>query len=367
MKVMFEIKEISMSDSRYRRSAILAALLVLSANAVTDAFAQEGWAIINRNSEENDKAVRRAPRRTQSPVLVASLKSLSEGSLKERIRALKSRVTSELVFVPGGDFMMGDYGTVWPATKRHLNTRMDSKPVHKVNLSAYSLSRYRTTFAEYDVFTEATVRQRYTNTYDDIDYRHPALPVGIAWHQAKDYCRWLGKITGLPFDLPTEAQWEYAARNRGGFVMFATDDGNIDPGRNVPTSKQTGEGPESLRIDVGGLFPTSVYPIGLFPSTPLGLYDMASNGYDWIDDWYAADYYAHSPKQDPKGPANGLDKVARGFPNGPSYDTGQTINRFKMAPDFDLRGKDSILTHAPADQYGIRCAVNSPKAVKPQG
>jgi formylglycine-generating enzyme required for sulfatase activity len=253
-----------------------------------------------------------------------------------------------------------------------MNGKTDNKTLHKVRLSSYSLSRYRTTYAEYDVYTEATGQPRYTNTRYDIDYRHPTLAVGIAWQQAKDYCQWLGKITGLPFDLPSEAQWEYAARNRGGFVMFATDDGNIEPGRNVPTGRQSlRDYPESLLIDVS-VRPrerrfTSIYPIGLFPPTPLGLYDMTANGYDWTNDWYAADYYAHSPEQDPKGPAEGIDKVARGFPNGSSYDAGETANRFAVAPDLDLRGSSSSLTHGAPDQYGIRCAVNSPKAVKPQG
>jgi formylglycine-generating enzyme required for sulfatase activity len=247
-----------------------------------------------------------------------------------------------------------------------MNGEKDNKPVHKVRLSSYSLSRYRTSYAEYDVFTEATGRLHYTNTRRGISFRHPTLPVGITWQGAKDYCQWLGTLTGLPFDLPTEAQWEYAARDRGRFLMFATDNGNIDPGRNVPTIKQW----KSLQIDVsvkpGDDEFTYVYPLGLFPSSPLGFYDMAANGYDWTNDWYADDYYAHSPEQDPQGPTEGLDKVARGFPNGASYDTGQTVNRFYMAPDFDLRGTDSILTHHPADSYGIRCAVNNTTAVKPQ-
>jgi formylglycine-generating enzyme required for sulfatase activity len=350
------MKEKSMKDWYCQRSIWVAVAALVAAQTAPVASAQEGWAIINPRTLEIEEAVRKAPKRTQPPALTASLTSVSEGSLKQRIKALKKRVTSEVVFVEGGDFMMGDYGPIWPYTKRNLNAETDNKPLHKVRLTSYSLSRYRTTFAEYDVFTEATGRSRYTNSRRDVAYRHPTLPVGIAWQGAKDYCQWLGQITGLPFDLPTEAQWEYAARNRGGFVMFATDNGNIDPGRNVPTGKQSLEGfSESLLIDVGGMFPTFVYPIGLFPPSPLGLYDMTANGYDWTNDWYAADYYAHSPEQDPSGPSKGTEKVLRGFPNGAGYESGATVNRTKEVPN------DAI-----AHQDGVRCAVNHASPVKAQ-
>jgi formylglycine-generating enzyme required for sulfatase activity len=104
---------------------------------------------------------------------------------------------------------------------------------------------------------------------------------------SQDYCHWLGEKTGLPLDLPTEAQWEYAARNRGGYVLFATDNGNYEIGKNIANNEQ--------KIHFSGL-PLFSFIIGKFPPTPLGLYDMAGNGVDWINDWYAEDYYSRSQK-----------------------------------------------------------------------
>jgi formylglycine-generating enzyme required for sulfatase activity len=328
-------------------------------STIPAACAQKGWPTIEVDTPKLDDALRKAPKREQPPALAASLASVSEGSLEQRIAALKKRVTHELAFVKGGEFMMGDFGSVWKPAGVDLTVEQDNKPLHKMRLTSYSLSRYRTTFAEYDVFTEAMGRPRYAIKSWGYTFRHPSLPVGVVWQGAKDYCQWLGKITGLPFDLPTEAQWEYAARNRGGFVMFATDNGHIELARNVPAARQGRRNyPASLMLDMinnpRNPMTSLVYPIGLFPPNPLGLYDMANNGFDWTGDWYAADYYGRSPEQDPTGPGGGRERVLRGVPNGVGYAIGQTVSRAKEVPDHDFPHLD-----------GIRCAVNSPKAVKP--
>ncbi|MEC4756670.1 formylglycine-generating enzyme family protein, partial [Klebsiella pneumoniae] len=65
--------------------------------------------------------------------------------------------------------------------------------------------------------------------------------VGITWQQAKDYCQWLGKESGKKFDLPTEAQWEYAARSRGQYIPFATNNGEFLPGKNIPSQDELSE------------------------------------------------------------------------------------------------------------------------------
>lgn len=96
-------------------------------------------------------------------------------------------------------------------------------------------------------------------------------------------------------DLPTEAQWEFAARNRGQYVQYPTSDGSIKNGINI------------LHDDK-----TFVVPIGQFLPSPLGLFDMSGNATDWVNDWYAEDYYANSPLIDPTGPESGTEKVRRG-------------------------------------------------------
>ncbi len=99
---------------------------------------------------------------------------------------------------------------------------------------------------------------------------------------------------GLSFGLPTEAQWEYAARNRGQLVVLATDNGTIDRGRNYSPSLH------------------NPMEVGHFPPSPMGFYDLSGNAAEWVQDWYVEDYYKHSPVHDPRGPKMGRSKVYRG-------------------------------------------------------
>ncbi|WP_049191966.1 formylglycine-generating enzyme family protein, partial [Serratia marcescens] len=114
--------------------------------------------------------------------------------------------------------------------------------------------------------------------------------------------------SGKKIDLPTEAQWEYAARSRGQYLPFATDNGELEKGKNIPDEEQLDEYTDGLGIPI--------YPIGKYPPNPLGLYDMGLSGSEWVNDWYASDYYSHSPVKDPKGPSNGTKKVLRGYVGG---------------------------------------------------
>jgi hypothetical protein len=124
--------------------------------------------------------------------------------------------------------MMGDGGGVYVHPDgRKTNYPVwsgdnDNKPVHKVTLDSYYISKYEETSAEYDVFTADTNRPlRFANRRDKTAFG-PNMPVGVAsWNDAKAYCQWLAEKSHLPFDLPTEAQWEYAACSRGLNVAFA--------------------------------------------------------------------------------------------------------------------------------------------------
>ncbi|EPS7488295.1 formylglycine-generating enzyme family protein [Escherichia coli] len=128
--------------------------------------------------------------------------------------------------------------------------------------------------------------------------------------------------------LPTEAQWEYAARSRGKFRQFANSDNVYD--LSVPDSKLN--------------FTHDYSPVGSFPPNPLGLYDMMGNGHDWINDWYAEDYYQNSPEKDPQGPANGTEKVVRGY-------LGSMFGLYDIT-----RGGNKPETEGPG--YGFRCVEN---------
>lgn len=295
----------------------------------------------------------------QPEALKSALASLSQGSIDERIARLKAKALSDLVYVRGGTFLRGDFADqlhIEGATK--LTGNDDDKDARQITLSDFWISKYKTTYAEMDVFADATHRPKTGNEYDG-KYRHPLLPAGTQWQYAKDYCTWLGSITGQHFDLPTEAQWEFAARSRGQFFVLATDDGNLDYGRNVPYSAEK-------RL----LSPIPVenyaYPVGLFPPTPLGLYDMDDDGEEWTNDWYDANAYAHSGEHDPQGPKSGKFKVVRGW----------SIDHGELKPGATvLRGKmDAFLKNPKPNRFfpvvryptiqgpTVRCAVNARSA-----
>jgi formylglycine-generating enzyme required for sulfatase activity len=137
-----------------------------------------------------------------------------------------------------------------------------------------------------------------------IKARQPKRPAGVSWYGAKAYCQWLGKLTKLPFDLPTEAQWEYAARSGGKRVLFATDNGKIERPRNFPKdwSHEMEQPPPA--------------EVGSYPANPAGLYGMSEDNEEWVNDWFDEEYYKKSPKNNPQGPTSGTKKVLRGSVGG---------------------------------------------------
>ena len=221
-----------------------------------------------------------------------------------------------MVFVEGGEFQMGDFGWPydddpknlcdWPCgvdPERMGNISMhgDDDFVHPVKLSSYSFSKYQTTLADFDLFFIAQGKPLFDaedRKREELQekYFSPNLPAPVkSWQEAKDYCGWLGKLSGYPVDLPTEAQWEYAARNRGQYVMFATDNGSLDYGRNYP---EPGIG--------------RTFSVDRFVPNPLGIYNLTGNATDWVNDWYDKEYYRVSPRINPTGPNTGKLRIHRG-------------------------------------------------------
>ncbi|CDI22807.1 conserved hypothetical protein [Klebsiella pneumoniae subsp. pneumoniae SA1] len=173
--------------------------------------------------------------------------------------------------------------------------------------------------------------------------------VGVTWQQAKDYCQWLGKESGKKIDLPTEAQWEYAARSRGQYLPFATNNGNFELGSNIPEQKKLDEYTD------GYGFP--IYPIGKYPPNPLGLYDMGLSGAEWSNDWYSTDYYSHSPIYDPQGPVKGNEKVLRGYVGG-DHQYALTIFRQSSQPVPKFAGRDDYQKFGVSPLFVFRCVIN---------
>lgn len=299
----------------------------------------------------SEKKLAALPVPRQSSELAQSLAGLQTGSIDERKARLKAKTMADMVYVQGGSFMRGDFTRLMGIEGiTRMTSKEDDKVVKEITLSDYWIGKYKVTYAEFDVFTDATGRPRTGMEYD-AELRHPIIPARAYWQTAKDYCLWLGELTGLPMGLPTEAQWEYAARSRGQFFAVATDDGNVEYGRNVPYGAQ--------ERAISPIEQTGRYPVGLFPANPLGLYDMSDNGVEWVNDWYAADAYATADVRDPQGPAAGAKKVMRsGSVDSPLI--GSTVHRYSADPLPTKRDLDTgdIVPGASAFMPALRCAVS---------
>ncbi|AWH37347.1 sulfatase modifying factor 1 [Stenotrophomonas sp. ZAC14D1_NAIMI4_6] len=259
--------------------------------------------------------------------------------LTARVEALSQKTKKDLVEVEGGTFIMGDFGPIDPRAKMPYSSDRNDDVLREVTLSSYALGAKKITYADFDVYTDATGQPRTAQYPMDLEYRNlpDDLPVGVSWEAAQQYCGWVGKLIGRKMELPTEAQWEYAARNRGQFVIWPTDDGSVDNGRNVGDYKTLRAYASKHGYTVG---PT---PLGQYPPTPLGLYDMIDHGYEWVFDWYR-DPYDISDTQDPRGPAHGDEKVQRSHTNqGGSalFIVSMTFTRFRNEPD---PGPDPLLS-----------------------
>ena len=203
-------------------------------------------------------------------------------------QAQQQKITGEdgapMVLVPAGEFPMGSN-----------NGGDDEQPVHQVSLDAYYLDKYEVTVGQYAKFLEATGFNGppMWPTMDQPSHQKRPI-VNVDWSDASNYCEWAGKR------LPTEAEWEKAARGT---------DGRIYPWGNEP--------PNTLRANYGQEKWNNhdvLVPVGQLKDgkSPYGIYDMAGNVWEWVSDWYDQDYYATSPHQNPKGPEKGKYRVLRG-------------------------------------------------------
>jgi formylglycine-generating enzyme required for sulfatase activity len=245
-------------------------------------------------------------------------------SKQHEVAELVIRAMDNMVFIEGGSFMMGDSSEPCePGSKRVCwkDYDTDNNHTHKVTLSGYSISRFETTMRDFDLYREVMGKEPYAQDLrarEDRQYLfQPNLPAWTkTWAEAQAYCQWIGELSGTDGNLPTEAQWEYAARERGQDILHATSNGEIDPGENYPSSEERDK----------------TIPVGSYPPNGIGLYDMNYNVSEWVYDWYSEDYYAKSETKDPKGPDNGTLKVLRGGMSASSFGANTTIHRESRKP-----------------------------------
>ena len=191
--------------------------------------------------------------------------------------AVRTEDGAEMALVPAGEFVMGsdDYD--------------NERPRHRVYLDAYYIDKLEVTNALFKRFTEATKRLA-PDYWSNGNFNGASQPVvGVTWHDANDYCQWAGKR------LPTEAEWEKAARG--------TDGRKYPWGEHWDPSQANGEARLRKTATVGS------YPGGV---SPYGAHDMAGNTWEWVADWYDKDYYQRSPERNPGGPESGDTRVLRG-------------------------------------------------------
>lgn len=297
------------------------------------------------------------PAPTLAPLLVSVLLAAAgcAGPPPAPSTALVDAAGIAFVRIPAGEFAMGsdepaaDVAAAFPGTEpdRH-DDLADEAPVHRVRITRpFLIGRYEVTVGQFRRFVEASGyvaeseadgsgaygynaarAQRGTTSGEAFEgrsprysWRDPGFPqtddhpvVNVTWNDAVAMAAWLSRIEGVRYRLPTEAEWEYAARAGTRTRYHSGDDprslarvANVfdaDAARHWPAWRA-----RALDAHDGYAFTA---PVGRFSPNAFGLHDMHGNAWEWVADWYDAGYYRVSPVDDPTGPAEGVTRVRRG-------------------------------------------------------
>jgi formylglycine-generating enzyme required for sulfatase activity len=241
----------------------------------------------------------------------------------------KSMLYDQMAFIPGGAFDMGDVNG---------NGSTVEKPVHQVTLNSFYISKTEVTNSQYAQFLNAygsegvksgeyagesiilvngTGITKNGGAWQPVTgmENHPA--VNVTWYGANEFCRFYN------YRLPTEAEWEYAARSGG------------------ENEKWAGTSDNAQLIDYawyGATATATTHEIASKKPNGLGLYDMSGNVWEWCSDWYDANYYSVSPAKNPQGPVSGSERVIRGGSFGDNNNNVRTMNRGVSNPGYRFNG-----------------------------
>jgi formylglycine-generating enzyme len=296
-----------------------------------------------------------------------------------------------MVWIPGGEFSMGAAEPADPADVVGMEATRDSRPVHRVAVDGFWMDRTEVTNGQFAAFVDATgyvtVAERTPRAEDfpeaprellvagslvfappdrpvpldnelrwwayakGANWRHPsgagstivgksAYPVvHVAYEDAEAYAKWMGKR------LPTEAEWEFAARGGQAGRLYPWGD-EVSPDGRQMTNRHHGHFPDHDAAADGF---AGLAPVGQFPPNGYGLVDVAGNAWEWVSDWYRADYYVelarHEVTRNPRGPSSPYDPAEPGIPKrvhrgGSFLCTDQYCSRYMVG----TRGKGDVST-----------------------
>ena len=189
--------------------------------------------------------------------------------------------------IPPGEYLMGcEQG------------RDEERPAHRVSVAAFEMAIVQVTHRDFAEFLDATGRPE-PPCWRDANFNRPDHPVvAVSWFEAAGYCDWLSKLSGRQYRLPTEAEWEWAARGGAPDYLYTW-----------------GDEPPHTRADYLRRWSGAVngpVPVGTGAANPWGIYDLGENVHEWCADWFDKDYYSRSPEDNPRGPESGSRRASRG-------------------------------------------------------
>lgn len=231
-------------------------------------------------------------------------------------------IEPQLIRIPEGWFLMGSE-----------QGQDCEQPIHRVWIDSFLLAATQVTNEEYGQFLRAT-ESTSPPFWNDPNFNHPRQPVaGVSWHEAVCYCKWLSSQTGRRFRLPTEAEWERAARGGLEQKQFPWGD---DPPQSLPNyAARWQNGPEL---------------VAQYAPNAFGLHDIGDNVHEWCSDWYDPNHYGISPERNPQGPEQSPMKPVRKASRGGSW-----RHHIKVAR---CSARSSIPPEFQYADYGFRVACD---------
>ncbi len=281
-------------------------------------------------------------------------------------KQITNSIGVKLVLIPAGQFMMGSeetpanvvafFKTTYGWDNLNANDYRSEHPVHRVRITRpfylgacdVTVGQFRKFAAETKYFTDAENDLKAAQAKGESGqagkepestWRNPGFQqtdddpvVCVSWNDAMTFCDWLTRKEHDAYRLPTEAEWEYACRAGTTTRYWNGDDPEaLAKVANLADAAGKRRYPSwrAIRASDGYVYTS---PVASFPANPFGLYDMHGNVWQWCADWYGADYYAASPKDDPAGPSSGSNRVLRGGSWLTTADSVRSAERFSARP-----------------------------------